>query len=104
VQDCRDARGACEAPARSTLAAAVAACDAAEAADTAACAGDPTCTQAAEAAAFDCRDAASTAATPGLTDCAATYRRCARACPPPASAPTADAHDARAACTLEATR
>jgi len=91
VQGCADARLTCEAPTRSMLGAAIAACTADQANAIAACrATNPagssaldSCITAAQANAAVCRDAALNAAAPGLAACVQPYVACVRACPPP---------------------
>jgi len=91
VQGCADARLTCEAPTRSMLGAALAACTADQANAIAACrAMNPpdssaldSCITAAQANAAVCRDAALNAAAPGLAACVQPYVACVRACPPP---------------------
>lgn len=90
VQDCAEARQACAAPTRATLAAALTACRMQEAAALAACQaanpdGGPAledCITEARADALACREAAVEAAEPGFAVCVEGYVQCVLGCPP----------------------
>ena len=94
VQDCGDARAACEAPTNAELQTAIEACAATSAAAIAACqatnpVGTPLlqqCVTDAQATAAECRDTALAAAAPGLAACVEPYVSCVHACPPPGEA------------------
>jgi len=89
VPTCSDSRATCTAPTRTTLDAALAACNAQRNAAVADClaqnpnGGDAlqACVDAAQAAVFTCREAAATDAAPGLEACLEPFLRCLRACP-----------------------
>ena len=91
VQECSDAREACNAPTNATLGAAIQTCAAQGTMDVATCAAaNPgggsaldQCTTTAKANAAACSDAALAAAKPGLATCAEQYIGCVRACPKP---------------------
>jgi hypothetical protein len=94
VQDCGDARLACQAPTQATLQAALATCATTSAADISAChaanpggAGLQQCITAAQANAATCGDAAVQAAAPGLAACVEPFVSCVHACPPSGETP-----------------
>ena len=94
VQDCGNARLACQAPTQATLEAALATCATTRASAISAChAANPggaalqQCITAAQADAADCGDAAVQAAAPGLAACVEPFVGCVHACPPPGETP-----------------
>jgi hypothetical protein len=94
VQDCGDARLACQAPTEATLQAALATCATTSAAAISAChaanpggAGLQKCITAAQANAAACGDAAVQAAAPGLAACVEPFVSCVHACPRPGETP-----------------